>query len=247
MILLAGASPVALAGSSTRRAWGEVGGRPARLDLAAEASLVEFLWRAAPQCSLVHDVSHGGLAVALAEAALHSGIGAEVDAAGRPARLVRRGRRPGGARLRARGRRPGSAACRSGGLGVVGGSGLLGSGRRAGRGRPPTGDLDVRRLRHPLGRARRGPALVLRPLRAPAPRPGGGRDRRLRPRPSDRAPRHGPRGAGLRRGEAAGASRRGRDRAHALLDDRLERTGRTRNRSSTTAAPGRSRSATTAT
>ena len=51
---------------------------PARLDLAAEASLVEFLWRAASQCSLVHDVSHGGLAVALAEAAIHSQLGADL-------------------------------------------------------------------------------------------------------------------------------------------------------------------------
>ncbi len=78
VILLAGASPVALAGSEYQARWGDVGGRPARLDLAAEASLVEFLWRAAPQCSLVHDVSHGGLAVCLAEAAIHSGLGAEL-------------------------------------------------------------------------------------------------------------------------------------------------------------------------
>jgi phosphoribosylformylglycinamidine synthase len=78
VILLAGASPVALAGSEYQARWGEVGGRPARLDLAAEAALVEFLWRAAPRCSLVHDVSAGGLAVALAEAAIHSGVGAEV-------------------------------------------------------------------------------------------------------------------------------------------------------------------------
>jgi phosphoribosylformylglycinamidine synthase len=78
VILLAGASPVALAGSEYQARYGDVVGRPARLDLAAEAALVEFLWRAAPQCSLVHDVSAGGLAVALAEAALHSGTGAEV-------------------------------------------------------------------------------------------------------------------------------------------------------------------------
>ena len=78
VILLAGASPVALAGSEYQACFGEVGGRPARLDLAAEAALVEFLWRAAPQCSLVHDVSSGGLAVCLAEAALHSGLGAEL-------------------------------------------------------------------------------------------------------------------------------------------------------------------------
>jgi phosphoribosylformylglycinamidine synthase subunit PurL len=78
VILLAGASPVALPGSEYQARWGEVGGRPARLDLAAEASLVEFLWRAAPRCSLVHDVSHGGLAVALAEAAIHSQLGADL-------------------------------------------------------------------------------------------------------------------------------------------------------------------------
>ena len=78
MILLAGSSPVALPGSEYQAWWGEVGGRPVRLDLVAEAALVEFLWRAAPQCSLVHDVSHGGLAVALAEAAVHSQLGADV-------------------------------------------------------------------------------------------------------------------------------------------------------------------------
>ncbi|HEX4930468.1 MAG TPA: phosphoribosylformylglycinamidine synthase subunit PurL [Gaiellaceae bacterium] len=78
VILLAGASPVAFAGSEYQARYGEVGGRPARLDLAAEASLVEFLRRAAPRCSLVHDVSHGGLAVTLAEAAIHSGLGADL-------------------------------------------------------------------------------------------------------------------------------------------------------------------------
>ena len=79
VVLLAGASPVALAGSEYQARFGEVGGRPARLDLEAEAALIEFLRRAAPSCSLVHDVSLGGLAVALAKAALHSGIGAEVS------------------------------------------------------------------------------------------------------------------------------------------------------------------------
>jgi phosphoribosylformylglycinamidine synthase len=49
------------------------------LDLAAEAALVELLWRSAPRCSLVHDVAEGGLAVALAEAAIHSGLGAELS------------------------------------------------------------------------------------------------------------------------------------------------------------------------
>jgi phosphoribosylformylglycinamidine synthase len=78
-ILLAGASPVSIAGSEYQARYGTVGGRPARLELAAEAALVEFLWRVAPSCSLVHDVSAGGLAVCLAEAAIHSGLGARVE------------------------------------------------------------------------------------------------------------------------------------------------------------------------
>jgi phosphoribosylformylglycinamidine synthase len=78
VVLLAGASHVALAGSEYQARYGETGGKPARLDLAAEAALVEVLWRAAPRCSLVHDVSLGGLAVALAKSALWSGVGAEV-------------------------------------------------------------------------------------------------------------------------------------------------------------------------
>jgi len=79
VVVLAGASPISLAGSEYQARYGEVAGRPARLDLAAEASLVEFLWRAAPHCSLVHDVSDGGLAVCLAEAAIHSRAGADVE------------------------------------------------------------------------------------------------------------------------------------------------------------------------
>jgi phosphoribosylformylglycinamidine synthase II len=49
------------------------------LDLDAHAALVRFLWQTAPACSLVHDVSDGGLAAALAEAALWSGVGADVE------------------------------------------------------------------------------------------------------------------------------------------------------------------------
>ncbi len=77
-ILVAEASPPSLAGSEYQARFGEVGGTPVRLDLAAEARLVGFLWRAAPRCTLVHDVSDGGLAVCLAEAAIHSGVGAEL-------------------------------------------------------------------------------------------------------------------------------------------------------------------------
>jgi phosphoribosylformylglycinamidine synthase len=49
------------------------------LNLRDEARLVESLWRAAPLLSLAHDVSEGGVAVAVAEAALWSGVGAEID------------------------------------------------------------------------------------------------------------------------------------------------------------------------
>ncbi len=79
VVLLAGAGVVSLAGSEYQARDGEVGGEPATLDLAAEARLVAFLWRTAPALSLTHDVSDGGLAVCLAEAALWSGVGAEVD------------------------------------------------------------------------------------------------------------------------------------------------------------------------
>jgi phosphoribosylformylglycinamidine synthase len=48
-------------------------------DLAAEAALVHRLHEVAPLASLVHDAAEGGLAVALAEAALASGIGAELE------------------------------------------------------------------------------------------------------------------------------------------------------------------------
>jgi phosphoribosylformylglycinamidine synthase II len=52
---------------------------PAPLDLTAEAALVRFLWKAAPLLSLAHDVDDGDLELALAEAALWSGVGAQVD------------------------------------------------------------------------------------------------------------------------------------------------------------------------
>jgi phosphoribosylformylglycinamidine (FGAM) synthase-like enzyme len=48
-------------------------------ELAAEAALVRFLWKAAPLLSLAHDVSDGGLAQALAEAEEWSGYPADVD------------------------------------------------------------------------------------------------------------------------------------------------------------------------
>jgi len=87
LILLAQASAVSLAGSEYQARFGEVGGLPPELDLGAEGRLVSFLWRAAPLAGLVHDVSEGGLAVCLAEAALFSGTGAEVDLEDSPLEL----------------------------------------------------------------------------------------------------------------------------------------------------------------
>ena len=40
---------------------------------------MKFLWRAAPRLTASHDTSEGGLAVALAELALWSGLGAQVE------------------------------------------------------------------------------------------------------------------------------------------------------------------------
>jgi phosphoribosylformylglycinamidine synthase subunit PurL len=90
-ILLAEAGPVGLAGSEYQARYGVPSGRPPTLDLSAEAALVELLRRVAPRCTLVHDCAEGGLAVALAEAALHSGPGAELELADDPAELFGEG------------------------------------------------------------------------------------------------------------------------------------------------------------
>jgi phosphoribosylformylglycinamidine synthase len=52
---------------------------PAELDLEREAALIRLVWQAAPELSLVHDVSDGGLDTALAEMAAWSGVEAELD------------------------------------------------------------------------------------------------------------------------------------------------------------------------
>ena len=80
VVLLAGGDQVALDGSEYQSVLlGGPAGRPPTPDHVAEAALVHFLWRSAPLLSAAHDVSDGGLAVALAELALHSGIGAELE------------------------------------------------------------------------------------------------------------------------------------------------------------------------
>jgi phosphoribosylformylglycinamidine synthase len=79
ILFAAFASPLSLAGSEYQARFGEVGGTPAPLDFEAEARLVSFLWRVAPEATLVHDAAEGGLAVCLAEAAIHSGCAASLD------------------------------------------------------------------------------------------------------------------------------------------------------------------------
>jgi phosphoribosylformylglycinamidine synthase subunit PurL len=76
---LVGAPEVSLDGSEYQALYAQLAGRPAALDLSAEAALIRALVEIAPRASLVHDASEGGRAVALAEAALASGICAELN------------------------------------------------------------------------------------------------------------------------------------------------------------------------
>ena len=78
ILLARSRSPVTLAGSEAQARWGTLGGVPT-LDLASEVALVAWTTRVARSATLAHDVSEGGLAVALAEAALWSGVGASLD------------------------------------------------------------------------------------------------------------------------------------------------------------------------
>jgi phosphoribosylformylglycinamidine synthase II len=80
VVFAVGAPELRLDGSEYQaRFLGGASGRPPRPNLALEAALVGFLWRAAPRLTLAHDAAEGGLAVALAEAALWSGVGARVE------------------------------------------------------------------------------------------------------------------------------------------------------------------------
>ena len=91
-VYLVSAGPTSLAGSEYQARYGTASGMPAALDLASEAALIRFLALVAPHCSLVHDCAEGGLAVALAEAALWSGCGAELDLPDDAASLFGEGR-----------------------------------------------------------------------------------------------------------------------------------------------------------
>ena len=68
------------------------------------------------------------------------------------------------------------------------------------------GAPDVRRARHLRSRPRRSSGRALRAARTPASRTGVRRNRRLRPRAPDRAPRDGARRPGLQRAEARAGS-----------------------------------------
>jgi phosphoribosylformylglycinamidine synthase len=52
---------------------------PGDLDLAAEAALIRYVWKASPVLTLAHDVSDGGIAQAVREAADYSGRDADVE------------------------------------------------------------------------------------------------------------------------------------------------------------------------
>jgi phosphoribosylformylglycinamidine synthase len=78
-VLLAGAPALRLDGSEYQALLGGgVAGRPPLPDLTAEAALIAYLHRAAGLATCIHDAAEGGLAVALAECAIHSGAGAEL-------------------------------------------------------------------------------------------------------------------------------------------------------------------------
>jgi phosphoribosylformylglycinamidine synthase subunit PurL len=79
-IYAVGAPELSLDGSEYQALFlGGPAGRPPMPELAAEAALVRFLWRASPLLTCAHDCAEGGLAVALAEAALAAGVGARIE------------------------------------------------------------------------------------------------------------------------------------------------------------------------
>jgi len=78
-IYLAGKPELSFDGSEYQALYGTLDGQPAPLDLAREAELVRTLHEVAPRCSFLHDVSEGGVAIALAEAAIGGDVGAELN------------------------------------------------------------------------------------------------------------------------------------------------------------------------
>ena len=92
---------------------GHLGGLPPAVDLAAERALAVLLGDAVGLVTSAHDLSDGGLAQALAEAALRDGVGATVTLDGDPfVGAVRRVGRPGAGDRARGGRRPAGRAGR---------------------------------------------------------------------------------------------------------------------------------------
>ena len=86
-VVLLGRTTLELGGSAWAAvAHGHLGGRPPRVDLDAERSLAAMLIAAASDGLLVaaHDLSDGGLGVALAESCLRGGLGCRVTLPGDP-------------------------------------------------------------------------------------------------------------------------------------------------------------------
>ena len=68
-----------LAGSSAQRLAGELGGRPTTPDLEVAVWVVDMAVHLAHEVPVLHDISDGGLAIALAEICIASGLGAVVE------------------------------------------------------------------------------------------------------------------------------------------------------------------------
>jgi phosphoribosylformylglycinamidine synthase len=84
-LLLVGTTREELSGSEWANVVHEhLGGRPPRVDLAAERALADLFVESRGLVSAAHDLSDGGLAQALVEACLRRGIGARVAVTGDP-------------------------------------------------------------------------------------------------------------------------------------------------------------------
>lgn len=70
-----------LAGSAVQRLAGELGGIPTRPDPDMAVRVIDLAARLAREVPVLHDISDGGLAVALSEICIASGVGASVDTA----------------------------------------------------------------------------------------------------------------------------------------------------------------------
>ncbi|MDD9347317.1 phosphoribosylformylglycinamidine synthase subunit PurL [Mumia sp.] len=87
VVLLLGTTREELDGSAwSQVAHGHLGGRPPQVDLAAEKALADLMVEVARRelATAAHDLSDGGLAIALAEAVIRHGVGATVSLDGGP-------------------------------------------------------------------------------------------------------------------------------------------------------------------